>query len=181
MGLKNPIQSEEIYFLTMTIVDWVDVFTRPAYKHLMVESLEYCQNNKGLELYSWCLMTNHLHLIAGAAENYHLSNILRDFKKYTSKRIIDLIQEEPESRKEWMLHRFEVAGKNNSKIRDYKVWQDGNEPKAVHTNDFMDQKLNYIHENPVRAEIVDKPHHYRYSSAINYAGGLGLLDVILVS
>jgi putative transposase len=181
MGLKNPIQSEEIYFLTMTIVDWVDVFTRPAYKHLMVQSLEYCQNNKGLELYSWCLMTNHLHLIAGAAENYHLSNILRDFKKYTSKGIIDLIREELESRKEWMLDRFEFAGKNNSKIRDYKVWQDGNEPKAIHTNDFMDQKLNYTHKNPVRAEIVDEPHHYRYSSAINYAGGLGLLDVILVS
>lgn len=180
MGLKNPIHSEEIYFLTMTIVDWVDVFTRPPYKHLIVNSLEYCQNHKGLELYAWCLMTNHLHMIAIAAEGYHLYHILRDFKKHTSKGIIELIQEEPESRKDWMLYRFDFAGKYNSKIKDYKVWQDGNEPKSLHTNDFMDQKLNYIHDNPVRAEIVDEPHHYRYSSAINYAGGSGLLEVILV-
>jgi len=179
MGLKNPISSYEIYFLTLTIVDWVDVFTRPAYKHLIVDSLAYCQKNKGLELFSWCLMSNHLHMVAGAKERYHLSSILRDFKKYTAKKIVNLIQEEPESRRDWMLYRFGFSAKYDSKVKEYKVWQEGNEPKAIHTNHFMNQKINYIHENPVRAEIVNEPHHYKYSSAIDYAGGKGPLDIVL--
>ena len=91
MGLKNPISEGYIYFLTLTVVDWVDVFTRPVYRHEVVESLKFCQRKKGLELYAWVLMSNHLHLLASAAEGYNLSDILRDFKKFTSKTIIDKI------------------------------------------------------------------------------------------
>lgn len=180
MGLKNKISEGYIYFLTLTVVDWVDVFTRPAYKHILVDSLKYCQKEKGLELYAWCLMTNHLHLLASAKETFHLSDILRDFKKFTNKKIIDAIDDDSESRRRWMLYRFEFAGKINPKIKDFKFWQDGNEAKEIHTNEFLDQKLNYIHNNPVVAEIVNNPEDYRYSSAIDYAGGKGLIDVVLI-
>ena len=87
--------SEGVYFLTMTVVDWVDVFTRPAYRHIIVDSLRYCQQQKGLHLFGWCLMSNHLHLLAMAADGINLSDILRDMKKHTSKQIIKAIQEEP--------------------------------------------------------------------------------------
>ncbi|NOY51504.1 MAG: transposase [Chlorobi bacterium] len=181
MGLKNKISTGHIYFLTMTVVNWIDVFTRPVYKNILIDSLKYNQENKGLVLYSWCLMTNHLHLIAEADEKTNLSGILRDFKKFTSKAIVNEIIENPhESRKHWMLDEFEFVGRNNPKIKNYKFWQDGNEAKEIVRVEFLEQKLNYIHQNPVKSEVVNNAEDYRYSSAIDYAGGKGLLDIILV-
>jgi putative transposase len=81
MGIKNKISEGYIYFLTLTVVDWVDVFTRPVYRHILIDSLKHCQKEKGLEIYAWCLMSNHLHLIASAKEGFNLSDILIDFKK----------------------------------------------------------------------------------------------------
>jgi putative transposase len=171
-----------LYYLTLTIVDWVDVFTRPAYRHIIVDALKYCQKNKGLELYSWCLMSNHLHLIASAKENHNLSDILRDFKKHTSRTIVEaILKHQNESRRQWLVHRFAFAGNYDPKITHYKFWQEGNEAKEVTSNVFLEQKLTYIHQNPVRAEIVAEPEHYLYSSAANYAGQQDLLDVILAA
>lgn len=181
MGVKNRIVPGNLYFMTMTVVDWVDVFTRPVYRHIIVDSLKFCQEKKGLKLYAWCLMSNHLHLIASAVEeDKSLSDVLRDFKQFTSRSIVAAIQEEPESRRQWMLHRFEFNAKLNPKVRHYKLWQDGNEAKELNTNAFIDQKLNYIHQNPVRAEIVEEPEHYLYSSARNYVGLEGKLAVDLL-
>ncbi len=180
MGLKNKIVDEYNYFLTMTVVDWVDIFTRPVYKHIIVDSLKYCQEYKGLVIYSWCLMSNHLHLISGTNEGFHLSNTLRDFKKFTSQTIINEIKRNAkESRNEWMLERFRVEDTaSDNKIINYKFWKDGNEAKEIHTNYFFDQKLNYIHENPVKAEIVENPEEYLYSSARDYAGKKGFLSIV---
>jgi len=181
MSIHNKIESGSIYFLTITVVDWVDIFTRDDYRQIIIDSLKYCQKEKGLEIYSWCLMTNHLHLIAAGKENgqFTLSDILRDFKKYTSKAIIEKIKEIPESRRKWLLDRFEFAGRYNKKIEFYKFWQDGNEPKEIYSAEFLQQKLAYIHQNPVRAGWVNEPQHYKYSSAIDYTGEKGLIDVIL--
>ena len=180
MALRNPISEGYMYFLTLTVVDWVDVFTRPTYKQDIVDSLAYCQTQKGLELYAWVLMTNHLHLLASAADGFNLSDILRDFKKFTSKTITNRILTEPESRRKWMLNQFEFAGRHDPRIKNFKFWQDGNEPKEIHTNDFMFQKLHYIHENPVRAGIIEYPEQYLHSSARTYVGHKGLLDVIVL-
>jgi putative transposase len=181
MGLKNKIHEGYTYYMTLTVVDWVDVFTRPVYRQIIVDSLKYCQEAKGLEIYGWVLMSNHIHLIASATKpGITMSDILRDFKKFTSKKIVKAIQEEPtESRRQWMLHRFEFAGSYNPKIKDYKFWQDGNEAKEIHTPEFFYQKLTYIHNNPVRAEIVEHPDEYLYSSARNYARKSALLEVVL--
>lgn len=180
MGIKNRIHAGYLYFLTFTVVDWVDVFTRPVYKHILLDSIRYCQKEKGLELYAWCLMTNHIHLIASAQEGKNLADVLRDLKKFTNKAIIRAIELEPESRRKWLLDRFAFAGTKDPKIKYYKFWQEGSEAKELLTNAFTDQKLEYIHQNPVRAEIVTDPAHYLYSSARDYAGDKGLLDVILL-
>lgn len=148
MGIRNKISPGYVYFLTLTIVDWVDIFTRPVYKHLIVDSLNYSIAQKGLKVYCWCLMSNHLHLIAGAENEESLSDILRDFKKFTSKAIIDAIKVVPESRRDWMLNIFWYAGKNNKKIKNYKVWQDGNDAKEIHMTEFLEEKMEYIHNNP---------------------------------
>ncbi len=181
MGIKNKIVEGQMYFLTMTVVNWIDIFTRPIYKHIIINALKYNQKNKGLILYGWCLMSNHHHLLAEAEDNKNLSDILRDFKKYTSKAIIKEIKVNPEeSRSKWLLSEFEYAGKYNKQIKEYKFWQDGNEAKEVETTHFMEQKLDYIHENPVKAEIVERADEYKHSSAKNYAGEKGLIDVVLI-
>jgi REP element-mobilizing transposase RayT len=174
MGIKNKIFEGYTYFLTLTVVDWVDIFTRPVYKHIIVDALEYSQKYKGMKIYAWCLMSNHLHLIACANEGFHLSNILRDFKKFTSQIIIKEIKRNAEeSRKNWMLKKFKINENNN-----YKFWRDGNEAKELESSYFFEQKLNYIHNNPVKAEIVQYPEDYLYSSARDYAGEKGLINIV---
>ena len=181
MGLKNKISDGYLYFLTLTVVEWIDIFTRPVYRHILVDALQYNIKNKGLAVSGWCLMSNHLHLLAGAEEGFHLADILRDFKKFTSKTIVKEIQDNPkESRRKWLLSEFASAGRRLKKPQGYKFWQNGNEAKEIHTSHFLEQKLNYIHNNPVKAEIVAEPREYLYSSAIDYAGGKGFVDIVLV-
>ncbi|MDR1718101.1 MAG: transposase [Prevotella sp.] len=180
ISIQNRI-TDEIYFTTTTVVDWVDIFTRPRYKHIIIDSLQYCQQNKGLIIYAWVLMSNHLHLIAGANGANTLSDILRDFKKYTSKGLLRMLETDiQEPRRDWILNRFEYAAQNDKKIKNYHFWQDGNDMQPVYMYDYLIQKLNYIHQNPVTAEIVNQPEDYRYSSAGDYAGVQGLLDVIVI-
>ncbi|UII20319.1 REP-associated tyrosine transposase [Fulvivirga ligni] len=173
--ISNP---EGIYFITFAVVEWVDVFTRRVYMDILIDSLKYCQREKGLVLYAWCFMSNHVHMICSAREGHNLSDILRDFKKYTSKRIVKEIQNNSqESRKGWMLWIFKNAGSKNSKNKDYQFWRQKTHPIELESNFFKDQKLEYIHNNPVVAGIVREAQDYQYSSAIDYSGGKGLIDV----
>lgn len=172
--------THELYFTTSTVVDWLDVFTRPIYKHILLESLEYCQANKGLDIYAWVLMTNHLHMIVDTSGPDSIGDVLRDFKKFTSKSIVKAIQEkEQESRQEWLMNRFRFRAANDKKVTNYKFWQEDNHVETIYSYDFFKQKLDYIHQNPVRQEIVEKAEDYLYSSARNYAGMDGLLNVIV--
>lgn len=168
------------YFMTPTVVDWVDAFTRNVYRQIFVDALNYAVDNKGLELYAWVLMSNHAHLVASALQGYNLSDIMRDMLKHTSKKIVAEVQAFPESRAEWMLYRFAYAGKYDPKIKNYRFWQEGTYPKEYHNTAFLKQKIHYTHYNPVRAGIVAEPEHYLYSSAIDYAGGKGLVRVTVL-
>ena len=160
--IANP---EGIYFLSFATVGWVDVFTRKEYKDILVDSLEHCQQEKGLVIHSWCIMSNHVHLVA-SAKNGNLSDILRDFKKYTSKQLIKAISDHPgESRKESMLGIFRTAGSSNSNNTNSQFWRQDNQPKELVTNHFMDQKVDYIHNNPVAEGLVESAEEYLYSSA----------------
>ncbi len=109
------------------------------------------------------------------SEMGNLSEIMRDFKSYTAKKIVNEISLINESRKDWLLAAFSKAGKDLKRIKNNKVWKDGNHPKEIETNYFLDQKLNYIHQNPVEAGIVEEAEHYLYSSARDYCGIPGLL------
>jgi len=166
-----------VYYLTFTIVDWVDIFTRKEYKIVIVDSLNFCVENKGLEVYAWCLMSNHLHLVCRANEGNRINDVVRDFKKYTAKTILNLIKTEPESRRDWMLYRFEYAGKFDNRISKYRFWQDTNHAIELDKTELLEQKIDYIHNNPVRAMIVGKQEDYLYSSARDYTGESGLVKV----
>jgi len=123
-------------------------------------------------------MSNHIYLIARAKEGFLLPNILRDMKKHTSKEIIKAIQENAEeSRKDWLLYIYKNAGKYNSNIENYQFWRQDNKPIELYSPEVTAQKLAYIYNIPVEAGIVDKSEDYIYSSARDYAGYKGLLDV----
>ena len=171
-----------MYFLTWTTVGWVDIFTRKECAQLIVDSLRYCQESKGLILYAWVLMSNHLHLLASAKkESSGLSGITRDFKRHTAKQILKWIKDDKESRRSWMDVVFKYYGKYNSNNEVFQVWQQYSHPKICYSPSFTMQKLDYIHWNPVEAGIVDKPEDYRYSSARNYLlRNDALLDVKLL-
>jgi REP element-mobilizing transposase RayT len=167
------------YFLTFQVVFWIDLFTRPVYRDVVIESLKYCQNEKGLEIFAFVIMSNHIHIVARSSKN-DLSGIVRDFKKYTSKKIIELININGDSRKEWMLRLFRHAAKRQNKNGNYQVWTHENHAIEVYGNAFIQSKVEYIHNNPVRAGIVRRAEDYQYSSAGNYAGQEGLLEIIQI-
>lgn len=178
--IENP---EALYFITFATVQWVDIFTRSNYVDILLNSLRYCQKEKGLRIHAWCVMSNHVHLMMSTKSGHHPSDVLRDLKKYTSKQIIAEIENKnlPESRRGWMLWLFRQAGEANSKNTNYQFWQQENHPVELFSKKFIDQKLNYIHENPVKAGLVDQPWEYRYSSARDYMNNQkGLLDMELI-
>lgn len=177
-GYKITDQSAT-YFVSFAVIDWVDVFSRKEYRNILIESLKYCQLQKSLVIYAWCIMSNHVHLIISAKQN-NVSDVLGDFKKYTSKQIIKAIADHPgESRKEWMLNIFKNAGEANSRNTYHQFWQQDNQPKIILTSAFAAQKLNYVHNNPVEAGIVEKAEEYIYSSAKDYYFGkqCGLIQI----
>lgn len=169
------------YFITATVVRWIDVFTSPDYKLTIIDSLKYCQKHKGLEIYAWCLMSNHLHMICRVVGQDSLSDFLRDFKKFTSKKIVKQIIEKGGTKSKLLLSEFEFAGRNLNRIENFKFWQDGNQAKMIFTNEFLWQKLEYIHMNPVRQLIVANPEDYLFSSARNYADLSSVIDVVKIS
>ena len=172
--------TEEAFFITITIVGWIDVFTRLSQKDAIIKALQYCQIHTGLEIYAYCLMSNHIHLLCKGVNEFVLSDVIRDFKKFTSKQIIKIIVAEPEIRREWMLNYFQQACDHLKREQHYKVWQNGYHAKLVSSNGFLQQKINYIHNNPVKAKIVTLPEDYYFSSARNYAGLENDLEVVIL-
>ncbi|PLW94216.1 MAG: transposase [Marinilabiliales bacterium] len=169
------------YFVTFAVVEWIDVFTRTDYKDIILESLRHCQKEKGMEIYAWCIMTNHIHLIYRSIKDEKPEQILGDFKRFTSKALVKAIQENPaESRKDWMLQIFADSGRRSSKVDKYQFWRHDNNPIELWSNTVIDEKLDYIHNNPVKEGYVSKPEDYLYSSASDYCGIKGLLDGIVV-
>jgi putative transposase len=143
---------QKLYFVSFAAVNWIDMFIRREYKDIVVDSLSHGIRHKGLEGYAWCLMSSHVHLIIGTTGE-KIADILRDLKRHTAKALLKAIAEHSqESRREWMLGRDEL----------------------------VDQKLHYVHQNPVEAGWVEEPEHYLYSSARDYAGVKGLVKVKLL-
>ncbi|MFZ6012009.1 MAG: REP-associated tyrosine transposase [Bacteroidota bacterium] len=172
----------KLYFVTFAVIRWLDVFTRREYKDIFIDSLRYCQKHKGLELYAYCIMPNHVHMIIGRKSAQSLQRMVRDIKKYTSVKIFEAIENNPkESRKELFLWLFRRAGEANSNNVNHQFWQQHFHPIELSTNEMLEQRLNYIHQNPVKAGMVLSPEDYLYSSAVNYSGLPDkMIDVILI-
>jgi REP element-mobilizing transposase RayT len=172
---------DEVYFVTFTIVEWIKVLEDDDFKLLIINSIKYYQINKGLVVYAYCIMPNHVHMIVQATGESNISEILRDLKKITSRSIVKKLESQKTEGNEAILKKFSDAGKLLKRITNFKVWQDGNRAKLIYSNKFLMEKLNYVHNNPVEYGLCNLPWEYTYSSALNYAEKTSVLDVELLS
>jgi len=181
MGSAYQIKDQSaLYFLAFQVVGWADVFIRKEYRDILIESFEYCRENKGLELFSYVIMTNHVHLII-RSKYEDLSGLVRDIKKHTSKQVFSTIKtNDKESRKEWLRMIFKYHAKYNKRSGTYQLWTHENHAVELSTNEMIDSRINYVHDNPVRAGWVENPEDYLYSSARNYAEMEHLMEVDLI-
>jgi putative transposase len=174
------LDQDRLYFVSFAAVGWMDLFIRKEYKDILLNSFQYCIDHKGLELYAYCIMTSHVHLIIGSHKE-PMANIMRDLKRHTSEQLQKAIERNPgESRKEWMLQLMQEAGSQNANNRGFQLWRQDNRPIELREAQRLYQKLNYIHHNPVEAGFVEREEDWLYSSARNYHGLKGLLEVTLI-
>jgi putative transposase len=162
---------QQPHFLTMTVVEWIPLFTNPEIVSLLLESLRFVQKEREIILYAYVIMEHHLHLIASAPE---LGKTMKEFKSYTARTIIDYLEEKKLLPLLEELHREKLAHKTKC---DYQLWQEGSHPEEIYSEGMLLQKIEYIHNNPVRRGYVDEPKQWRYSSARNYDCMEGLLVV----
>jgi len=165
-------ETEFPYFMTCTIVGWLPVFTRPDAVDLLVDSWRYLQQKRDFKLFGFVILENHLHLIASAPK---LQTAMQSFKSFTARAVIDLLRKEAAHTLLNQLRAHKLRHKIES---DFQLWQEGNHPQQIQNDEMMWQKLEYIHNNPVKRGYVDDPLHWRHSSARVYAGRVGLIDVV---
>jgi REP element-mobilizing transposase RayT len=159
------------HFLTCTVVNWFPLFNDPNLIDILYTSLHFMRKHNRLTIYAYVIMDTHMHLVA-ASEN--LSKEIANFKSFTARRIIDTVKENNDKK---LLEQLSQAKAVHKKDRQFQVWQDGSHPQALQNEAMMRQKIEYIHYNPVTRGLVDEPVEWAYSSAANYAGVPGLLDV----
>jgi len=166
------IDPELPHFVTLTVLHWIPVFTRPDTVDIVLDSLRFFMA-EGLKVYAYVILENHLHLIA---QSEQLDIDMARFKSFTAKQLIRYLDEHNVTQ---ILEQLAFYKKAHKGDRAYQFWQEGLHPEWIQNDEMMLQKINYIHENPVKRGYVDAPEHWRYSSARNYLGMEGLLDVTM--
>lgn len=177
MSLAHQFHDDGVYFLTMTVVGWQEVFTRQHYQDVLVENLKFCIKYKALRIYAYVIMPNHVHLICDS-ERGELGKTIQNFKAYTAKQLMQLIvEQEQTARRERLLNAFKYYGERKHRMNQF--WIHGNHPIMVKTTPFFNQKRDYIEMNPVKAGFVDEPHYWRLSSA-NEHSPIPVIDTGLI-
>jgi len=155
MAEKYKFHKDGLFFVTLTIVGWIDLFTRKEYCDEIIRNLNVYIARKGLRVYAFCIMPSHIHMICDA-ESGEVGPIMRDFKSYTAKQLLRLIQENAdESRREWLLYLFRYFASRQVNNSEFQVWQHHNHPISLESNRWIDQKIKYIHQNAVQAGLVN--------------------------
>jgi putative transposase len=157
------------YFITCTVVKWIPLFTRKPYFDIVMDSLRFCRQYKDLKLYAYIILDNHLHLVIAADK---LTDIIRDFKSYTAKLLIARLERD---QKMWVLHQFQYHKQPTKTKSAYQVWQEGFHPQQIVSEEMLQQKIDYLHHNPVRIGVVERPEDWIYSSARDYIGRKGII------
>lgn len=124
-------------------------------------------------MHAYCIMTSHVHLIVSFEEDHSLSDVIRDLKRHTAAQLRKAIQEHSgESRKIWLLWMGERVGKRNRRNIGFQLWQQHNHPIELTTTYMTQQRLDYVHANPLKAGFVDNPSSWVWSSCRAYESGI---------
>jgi len=169
---------EAPYFITFTLVEWLRLLTLPKISDIVTDSMKYCQQNKGLVIYGYCIMPSHIHLIV-RSEISTLGSVMRDLKKFTAFRIAQYLKTEASLKNHYRL--FQKNANASVRHKKIKVWIEGYHPELLYSSRFFYQKLNYIHNNPVEAGLVQHAEDYYFSSARNYAELSAPLEIVMES
>jgi len=173
---RYQIHNEQYpYFHTSTVVGWQPVFTRQESVQIVLDSFVWLQQHTDFQLHAYVILENHLHFIATATEHSHR---IQQFKSYTARRILDLLQERQATT---LLQQFAYYKRKHKVESQYQLWQEGTHPEEMTHQSMLIQRLEYIHQNPVKRGYVDLPEHWRYSSARNYMGQEGLIPVVILT
>jgi putative transposase len=180
MSRKYKFYNKEgLYFVSFATVYWIDIFIRENYCSIIIDALKFYIQDR-LELFAYCIMPSHIHLIFRDKQN-EPEKLLGNIKRYTSNKIQEAIDNNPEeSRKGWLIWMMKRAASKTSNVNKRMLWQHHNKPIELWSQEVINQKLNYIHQNPVEAGFVTETEHWKYSSANNYAGGKGMMDITLL-
>ena len=165
------VDDEYPYFFTCTIVNWLPFFSSPEVVEFIINSWKFMQNQRDVVFYAYIIMENHLHFIASSQE---ISKKVGQFKSFTARTIIDYFVNKNASRVLRLLYYSKSVHKTN---REYQLWQEGSHPEQIQSREMMLQKIEYIHDNPVKRGYVEDPVHWLYSSSRNYAGMEGIIEI----
>ena len=157
-------ESDRAHFVTGTVVEWLPVFTSAACCDLLVQALEYYRQHKALKIYAWVILDNHFHAILAAPD---LVGALQGIKSFTARQIVDQLEAEG---RDWLLNQLQFY-RGKYKPNTHQVWQEGSHPQAIMSDEVMRQKIEYLHNNPIKRGWVASPEHWRYSSAHEWLGG----------
>ena len=173
--------SDSLYFITYGVIYWIDVFIRNEYKDVLIDSWKFCQANKGLEIYGWIIMPSHVHMII-SSHSHKLQDTIGQMKSHTSRTLKEIISSSSfESRKEWMIPMMRQAGMTRSNNKDWQFWQQHNQPLVISNADEFYKTLEYLHSNPVAAGFVRKQEDWLYSSAGDFYGRKGMIELSHIS
>ena len=147
----------DIYFVTLTLVGWINLFDREDYKRIIIKNLQYCQNKENLDIFAYVVMSNHIHMVCRRID-YDLNELIGRFKSFTAKEFKSEINNNPkESRRKWLNTLFKHFAILDKSFKEYHFWQRNNQPTLISDNYMLEQKINYTHENPVKAGLVTDP------------------------
>lgn len=161
------------YFITSTVNYGLPLFSDTEIARIVLESLEYLQEQLTVKLFAYVIMDNHVHMVMQSKDP---SKHMNSFKSFTAKEIIKSLKQR---RRSILLKRLGFHKKLHKTQSNYQVWEEGVHPIQIDDDSKMNRILDYIHYNPVNAGFIDDPIHWRYSSARNYANRKGLIEVIL--
>lgn len=153
---------EGLFFVTSTIVEWIPVFTNEKYFQILADSITYCQTNKGLKVMAYVILDNHFHMVC---KDEKLKDTMRSLKGFTADKLLETLESDG---KIWLLNQLSYYKKKHKTCSNYQVWQESFHPKEILTDEILQQKVDYIHFNPVKRGYVSEPEYWRYSSASYY-------------
>ncbi|MBU1172959.1 MAG: transposase [Proteobacteria bacterium] len=167
----KTFDSGNTYFITSSVINWLPLFAIPQCAEIVVDSLAFMHQDGRMTLHAWVIMETHIHVVASS---HDMSSQVRNMKSFTAKAVVAYLDRNGPS---MFLNQMRFYKKKHKCDQAYQVWQEGFHPEQILDEVMMSGKIDYVHYNPVKRGYVDRPEHWRYSSARDYAGDLGLVPI----